>query len=239
MDHDIADLLIGENPLYRNKIWEKLWWALNMIGRKGVALYGISAVDIALWDLAGKLQNTSIHAMLGPYTDQVKAYGSAGFMALSEGELVEEAESYISRGFKAFKMKAGFLDLRIDLKRVAAVRKTLGAEIAKALDIRITTGETEYSRYGFRDLIDRKAGDILMINLRAGGITEALCIANMASAHRIPVTPHLAWELQVQVFAAIPNGVYIEYMDWYDDLFEEVPQIKDGMVTVWNRPGLG
>ncbi|SFS64416.1 mandelate racemase/muconate lactonizing enzyme family protein [Paenibacillus sp. BC26] len=284
MDRDIADLLIGENPLYRNKIWEKLWWALNMIGRKGVVLYGISAVDIALWDLAGKRQHTSIHSMLGPYTDQVKAYGSAGFMSLSEEELVKEAEGYVSRGFKAFKMKAGFPDLKIDLKRVEAVRKSLGsdidimvdvnqgldvatairfgreleklgvywfeepvpaddiighAEVAKALDIRITTGETEYSRYGFRELINRKAGDILMINLRAGGITESVRIANLASANRLPVTPHLAWELQIQIFAAIPNGVYIEYMNWYDDLFEDVPLIKDGMVHVWDRPGHG
>jgi bifunctional pyridoxal-dependent enzyme with beta-cystathionase and maltose regulon repressor activities len=35
----------------------------------------------------------------------------------------------------------------------------------------------------------------------------------MAGAHRIPVTPHLAWELQIQIYAAIPNGTYIEYMD--------------------------
>ncbi|REE85320.1 L-alanine-DL-glutamate epimerase-like enolase superfamily enzyme [Paenibacillus taihuensis] len=284
MDHDIADLLIGEDPLYRNKIWEKLWWALNMIGRKGIAMYGISAVDVALWDLAGKLQKTSIHKMLGPYTNQVKVYGSAGFMSLSEEELVEEAEGVVARGFKAFKMKAGFPDLRIDLKRVTAVRKALGpdidimvdvnqgldvpaaiqfgreleklgiywfeepvpaddmighAEVARALDIRITTGETEYSRYGFRELIDRKAGDILMMNLRAGGITEVVRIANMASAHRISVTPHLAWELQNQIYAAITNGTYIEYMDWYDDWFEDVPQIKDGMATVWDRPGHG
>ncbi|MBP3963137.1 enolase C-terminal domain-like protein [Paenibacillus lignilyticus] len=119
------------------------------------------------------------------------------------------------------------------------IRTCMDRDIADLLIGENPLYRKKYSRYGFRKLIDRKAGDIGMINLRAGGITESVRIANMASANRLPVTPHLAWELQIQIFAAIPNGVYIEYMNWYDDLFEDVPLIKDGLVNVWDRPGHG
>src|SRR5690625_2139418 len=50
IDHELKDLIICENPIYRQKIWEKLWWNLNFIGRKGAAIYAISAIDMALCD---------------------------------------------------------------------------------------------------------------------------------------------------------------------------------------------
>ena len=127
LDYDMADLLVGENPLYRNKLWEKMWWATNWFGRKGLALYALSAVDIALWDIAGKVQHSSLHTMLGPYTDSVKAYASAGFLALSTEELVNEALSYIDQGFRAYKMKVGSPNLREDL---LVVQDTTGAGCA-------------------------------------------------------------------------------------------------------------
>lgn len=284
IDKDVADLLMGENPLYRNKIWDKMWWALNWIGRKGIAVYALSAIDVALWDLAGKVQNTSLHMMLGPATDRVKAYASAGFLAYSADELVEEALRYVDRGFRAYKMKVGMPDWRADLTRVSAVRSALKsdidlmvdanqgldvatailmgreleqmgiywfeepvpaddiighAQIAHALDVRVATGETEFSRFGFRELLDRKAADIWQIDVRAGGITEWMRIAGMASAARIPVTPHMAWEIQIHMTAAVDNGLYVEYMDWFDDLFEELPPIVEGMVVAPDRPGHG
>ncbi len=284
IDRDVADLLIGEDARYREKIWKKMWWALDWIGRKGVTMYAISAVDVALWDLAGKTQNVSLHKMLGPYTDKVKAYASAGFLSLATDQLVEQATGYVERGFRAYKMKAGLQNLRQDVERVRAVRSALGddidlmvdanqgldvassillgrelekigvywfeepipaddiighAQIAQALDVRLATGETEFSRFGFRELLDRKAADILQIDIRAGGITEWMRIAHMADACNIPVTPHMVWELQIHMTAAVENGLYMEYMDWFDELFEELPKIEEGMVVVPDKPGHG
>jgi len=112
-------------------------------------------------------------------------------------------------------------------------------EIARALDIRLATGETEFSRFGFADLIRERAADILQIDVRAGGITEWMRIAAMAGAAGIPVTPHMQWELQIHTTAAVPNGMYVEYMSWFDELFEELPAIEDGYVVAPQKPGHG
>lgn len=284
IDHDLPDLLIGEDPLYRTRIWDRMWWALDWIGRKGIALYALSGIDVALWDLAGKLQNLSVHKMLGPFTDRVKAYASGGFLSYTTEQLVEEALRFKAQGFLAYKMKVGLPDIRQDVERVAAVQEAIGpdmdlmadanqgltvahaillgreleqlklfwfeepvpaddirgsAEIARALDIRLTTGETEFARFGFRDLVDQRAADILQIDIRAGGITEWMRMAHLAEAAGIPVTPHMNWELLIHMTAAIPNGIYMEYFDWFNELFEELPVFRDGYVEVPTRPGHG
>jgi L-alanine-DL-glutamate epimerase-like enolase superfamily enzyme len=75
--------------------------------------------------------------------------------------------------------------------------------------------------------------------LRAGGITQWLKIAGMAEAFNIPVVSHLAPEIHVHLVSAIPNGLTVEYMPWSFGLFREVPQPKDGQLTVPQKPGLG
>jgi L-alanine-DL-glutamate epimerase-like enolase superfamily enzyme len=285
IDHEVKDLVINEDPFYRQKIWKKLWWGLNWIGRKGAAVYAISAIDIALWDIAGKATNQSIHQMLGPTTDNLEAYGGGGWLTYSIDELIKEARKFKEKGFGAYKMRVGLPDWREDVSRVKAVRDAFGkdleimidanqgldvpssiilgrelekldvywfeepvhadnidglAEIAKTLDMRIATGETEYGRYGFKDLIQRKAADVLQIDvLRAGGITEWIRVANTADSWGLKVTPHLFWELSVQLSCAVPNAIYIEYMDWLDDFFEELPKIEGGRIHVWDKPGHG
>lgn len=285
VDHEIKDLVIGEDPIYRQKIWKKLWWGLNFIGRKGAAIYAISAIDEALWDIAGKATGQSIQQMLGAYTDRLEAYGGGGWLSYSVEEILQEAQNYLEHGFTAYKMRVGLPNWREDVKRVKAVRDTFGdrlevmvdanqgldvakavllgreleqlgvywyeepvhaddisglSQIAKTLDMRVTTGETEYGRFGFKDLIQQQAADVLQIDVqRVGGITEWMRVANTADTWGIKVTPHLFWELSVQMCCAVPNSIYIEYMNWLDDFFEELPILKNGQVHVWDKPGHG
>lgn len=285
IDKEIDDLVIGEDPIYRQKIWEKLWKGLQWIGRKGAAVFAISAIDIALWDIAGKVTDQSIHQMLGPARNSIEAYGGGGWLSYSIDEILEEVQSYKERGFQAYKMRVGLPDWREDLKRVKAVRETFGneieimvdankgldlstsillgreleqlnvfwfeepvhadniqglAEIADSLDMRVATGESEYGRYGFKELIQRRAADVVQLDIqRVGGITEWIRVANTASSWDLKVTPHLFWEISVQLACAVPNAIYIEYMDWLDDCFEELPPIKDGRIHTWDKPGHG
>lgn len=286
VDYEMKDLLVGENPLYRQKVWEKLWWGLQKIGRKGVAVYAISAIDVALWDIAGKATNQSIHQMLGPAGDSLEAYGGGGWLHMTTDDLLEEVNTYKEKfGFRGYKMRAGLPNWRDDVERVRAVREAFGdeldimvdvnqgldvpssiilgkeleklgvfwfeepvhaddigglAEIASALDMRVATGENEYGRFGYKDLINQKAADVLQIDLqRIGGVTEWIRVANTADTMGIKVTPHLFWEISVQLTCAVPNAIYIEYMDWLDDCFEELPGIKNGRIHVWEKPGHG
>ena len=72
-------LLVGQDPLNHEKLWEELFWAVRGYGRKGMAFTALSAVDIGLWDLKGKFFNAPLYKLIGPYTDTVPIYGSGGW----------------------------------------------------------------------------------------------------------------------------------------------------------------
>jgi L-alanine-DL-glutamate epimerase-like enolase superfamily enzyme len=72
-----------------------------------------------------------------------------------------------------------------------------------------------------------------------GGIANWMKVAGMAEAFNLPVVSHLFPEIQVHLVAAAPNGLSVEYMPWTLQLFEEVPVLANGELTVPARPGLG
>lgn len=114
------------------------------------------------------------------------------------------------------------------------------ARVTHALDTPVAGGEYVYGIAPFRQMLEARSVDIVMIDvLRAGGITQWLKIAGMAEAFNLPVVSHLAPEIHVHLISAIPNGLTVEYMPWSSRLFKEVPQPKDGQLTVPQKPGLG
>ncbi|MGD8563434.1 MAG: mandelate racemase/muconate lactonizing enzyme family protein [Desulfarculaceae bacterium] len=114
------------------------------------------------------------------------------------------------------------------------------ATVAAALDVRIAIGETSCTKYGFRQLVAKNSGDIFLIDLqRAGGIMEWMKIAGLAQAWNIPVTSHLFHEFSIHLLAATSNAKFLEYMPWYDKIYQEPTQVKDGFVQVPAAPGLG
>ena len=115
------------------------------------------------------------------------------------------------------------------------------AEVAASIRIPVATGENHYTRYEFRELIERKAARYLMPDVcRANGFSETLKIGHLAAAHGIAVSPHLVYEISVQVCGALANGFMVELMDWMPgDLFEDIPVCKDGHVRIPQRPGHG
>lgn len=114
------------------------------------------------------------------------------------------------------------------------------ARVAAALDTPIASGETEYTRYGFRDMLERKSADILMPDLqRVGGVTEFLRVGHMADAFDVPVSSHLFPEMSVQVLAALNNATWLEHMPWFAPLYDGALMIEDGAVPVPQGPGWG
>jgi L-alanine-DL-glutamate epimerase-like enolase superfamily enzyme len=115
------------------------------------------------------------------------------------------------------------------------------AEVARNIAIPVATGENEYTRYGFRDLIEQRAAVFLQPDvMRTGGIGELLRIGHLAAAYDLPLAPHLAPELSVHVLTAIPNGAWAEWVNFYaEDLLAEPMEIKDGYLQVPDRPGHG
>jgi len=84
----LKPVLVGQDPLCIEKLWDDMFWRVRGFGRKGVAFCAISAVDIALWDLKAKLFGVPLYRLLGPFTDRVPIYGSGGWTSFSEDELI-------------------------------------------------------------------------------------------------------------------------------------------------------
>ncbi|GAA4343486.1 L-talarate/galactarate dehydratase [Pigmentiphaga soli] len=114
------------------------------------------------------------------------------------------------------------------------------ARVAEALDTPLAAGEYLYGIAPMRHLMQANAVDIVMIDLmRAGGITGWMKIAGMAEAFNLPVVSHLIPEVHAHLVAAIPNGLTVEYMPWASPLFNEKLEMKNGLLQVPDRPGLG
>jgi len=114
------------------------------------------------------------------------------------------------------------------------------ARVADALATPLAAGEYHYGIIPFRHMLEARSIDIVMIDLlRVGGITQWQKVAAMAEAFNMPVVSHLIPEIHVQLVAAIPNGLTVEYMPWTLKLFEETPALVDGQLVVPNKPGLG
>ena len=114
------------------------------------------------------------------------------------------------------------------------------ARITAALSTPIAGGEYLYGPAPFRQMMEARSVDIVMIDLmRAGGITGWLKIAALAEAFNLPVVSHLVPEIHVHLVAAIPHGLTVEYMPWTFRMFEEVPVPVKGELAVPMKPGLG
>jgi len=115
------------------------------------------------------------------------------------------------------------------------------AEVARSIRIPVATGENAYTRFEFRELIERRAARYLMPDVcRANGFSETLRIAHLAAAHQVAVSPHVVHELSLHVAGAIENAFLVEYMEWAPaDLFVELPRFDNGAMRIPDRPGHG
>ena len=114
------------------------------------------------------------------------------------------------------------------------------ARVTAALNTPVAGGEYLYGTAPFRQMIEARSVDIVMIDIaRVGGVTSWMKVAGMAEAFNLPVVSHVMPEILVHVVAACPNGLTVEYMPWMLKLYEETPAIEDGELVLPDKPGLG
>ncbi len=123
------------------------------------------------------------------------------------------------------------------------------AEVRAATDIPIAAGESEFTRFDFRDLIAARAVDILQPDLGiCGGLTEARRIAALAEAHGLTLAPHLwggalVFAAGLHLAAASPSATIVEYSLGHNPLLHELAEerfeVRDGTIAIPDRPGLG
>mgnify|MGYP001434869881 FL=1 len=134
IDTYLKPLVIGEDPFDYAYIWEKMYRRTHAWGRRGIGMVAISAIDIAIWDIMGKITKKPVFKLLGGRTkEKIPVYASKLYSQPIK-ELQKEAESYVKQGFKMFKMRFGWGPkdgsdgMKKNIKLAEAVREVIGED---------------------------------------------------------------------------------------------------------------
>ena len=158
VEHQLRDLLVGEDPLEIEKIWEKSYRLTRWYGRKGAAMSALGGVDIALWDIRGKAAGKPIYQLLGACHDAVPAYASGLLWKNDVAELADEASRHLSNGFCAMKTRLG-KNYDYDCAALTAIRGEIGPENRLLVD-----GNGRYSLEQARRLVPNfQAADVFWL----------------------------------------------------------------------------
>ncbi len=119
------------------------------------------------------------------------------------------------------------------------------ASVSRSINIPVATGEHEYTKFGFKDLISRGGADIVQPDVgRVGGVTEWMKVAHIAHSFNLPVAPHAVQLVHLHLTCATPNLKVVEYLGIAEKrdkfIYNDLPEPKNGMWSPYpDRPGLG
>ncbi|KAL4893336.1 enolase C-terminal domain-like protein [Aspergillus ambiguus] len=288
--------LTGADPRDVNDLFEKMYRASMFYGRKGLPVAVISVIDLALWDLVGKIRNEPVYKLIGgatrsrldfyctgPQPAAAKAMGFVGAkVALPHGpdEGTEGLLKNVAYLKKQRESVGPNFPLRVDCYMSLNVSYTIqlvkrceqegididwweeclspddfdGHALLKKAHptVKFTTGEHEFSRYGFRKLIEGRNLDIIQPDVMwLGGLTELLKVSAMAAAYDVPVVPHASGPYSYHFVVSQPNTPFQEYLansadgrsvePVFGNLFVNEPIPTKGYldVSILDKPGFG
>jgi D-galactarolactone cycloisomerase len=152
IDAALKPLVLGADPLDTEVLWHRMYHATRDYGRKGSVIAAISAIDLALWDIAGKTHGVPVHKLLGgAFRTRVQAYATGFYRISGQGEaarLADEALAHHAAGFRAMKVKLGY-GLRDDIAVMAAIGRAIeGKGITLMVDTNHAYGVGDAVRLG-------------------------------------------------------------------------------------------
>ena len=236
IENHLAMFVEGQNVRNISYMWEQMWRASIHYGRKGLGVHAISAVDIALWDLLGKVKGEPVYNLLGGKTkERVPCYATT-----ARPDLAKEMGFFGAKVPLPWGPHAGDVGMRKNVEFIADWREKVGEDFPlmvdcyMALDVQYTaelcsrlepygvkwleeclmpddyvahkklaqrmesmgtksffaTGEHEYTRWGYQQLIEAGVGLLQPDVMWMGGPTEFAKVVALASANGVPVVPH-------------------------------------------------
>ncbi len=305
IDHRIAAHVIGRDPFDNELIWDQMFWQSHDLGPSGALTYACAGIDLALWDIKGKVLDVPVYKILGgAYRREIPAYCGIRVRGgtVPVPEVVDRAKKVADLGFGTVKLRMQIREYNLDpdpdftLKYYDAVRAALPAEVdlfidpnegytasraisigkqlqergmkyfesptprennqdlaevVRAIDIPVWSGEKCYTRWEFRDLILQGNPDVINPDIiKAGGITEVKKIATLAQTFFKKVVPHntkptLGTAAALHLMASISNaGPLLEFveLDEYQPVLscvQERIRFEDGKMILPEGPGLG
>ncbi len=147
----LGDVVRGRDVQDVPGSWEAMIRACRNLGRPGVVSAAVAAVDIALWDLKAKLLDVPLHALFGRARESVPVYGSGGFTSLTDDELREQVDGWLTAGCRAVKIKVGDswgAALERDLQRTSLLRDLVGPDVDLMVDANGAYNRGQAARMG-------------------------------------------------------------------------------------------
>lgn len=133
----LKPFILGQNPLENEVIWHNMYRKTLDFARRGILVSALSAIDVALWDLKGKLLGLPVSTLLGgAHRTKIKPYATGLYFTDPKNprkDFEKEIDKYLSMGFKAIKMKVG-LGINEDFDNVKYVRNLIGDDIDLMVD---------------------------------------------------------------------------------------------------------
>ncbi|MBL8293194.1 MAG: mandelate racemase/muconate lactonizing enzyme family protein, partial [Bryobacterales bacterium] len=125
VEGQLRPLLLGQDPLDTETIWQRAYSVTRWYGRKGVAVSTLGGIDTALWDIRGKAAQKPVSQLLGEPRPRVSAYASGLLWKPDPALLADEAQRHLARGFRAMKMRLA-RSYAYDSAALRAVRDAIG-----------------------------------------------------------------------------------------------------------------
>ena len=291
---ELEPYLLGKDPRQVVHHWQAIY--RHAFYRGGPILTSaLSGIDMALWDIKGKLLGVPVYELLGGPTrqrirvyahartpDDIRAARARGFTAFKTGPArlsnryarPIESKAWIDNAVADFARLREIVgkdgDIGIDFhgsvppatakvlmkeleqhhpffyEEVINCQNTeLMAELAKITHVPIATGERIFTKWGFREILEKGAATILQPDLcHAGGITEVRLIAGMAEAYYASIAPHnplgpISLAAGLQIAASIPNFLCQEQVSLGDGYIKKPFTVREGFIDLPTAPGLG
>lgn len=137
LEHEMKPVLLGQDPAFPKAIRAALWKATEYHGVQGVVQFAMAAVDIAVWDILGKLAGMPVYKMLGAYRDRIPVYSMCGWYYDNDGDLSQfrrTISTALEQGYRAVKIKIGRYSLDDDIRRIRAAQEVLGKDLRLMVD---------------------------------------------------------------------------------------------------------
>jgi len=152
IDKALRPLIVGADPLDMEVLWHRMYHATRDYGRKGSVVAAISAVDIALWDIAGQVHGVPVYKLLGgAFRTRVQPYATGFYRIQGQGEavrLAEEATRHFEAGFTLMKVKVGY-GVADDIVCMRAIGRALqGKPVRLMVDANHAYGRADALRLG-------------------------------------------------------------------------------------------
>ena len=152
--HELKPLVLGTDPVFVRATHAALLRETEYHGSFGLAMFGIAALDVALWDCLGKSLGVPCWQLWGAVHTRIPAYAMVGWLNYSDVHVQHICAQAVEQGFRAVKIKVGYPTLAEDVARINVVRKAIGDDVKLMVDANQSLTATEALRRGraFEDL---------------------------------------------------------------------------------------